>query len=110
MSLDVTFFVRKPIVCPKCGDVVYKVDVDAVSSGGKGWYPILEDLGYYVPFEQRTEENDWYGKDMTLTEQQAREMRRKIRQTNGLYNADKIITLLATALCDVYEVAVNADW
>lgn len=110
MSLDIGFLVRKPIVCPKCGEVVHKVDVDAATSGGRGWYAILEDLGYYVPFEQRTEENDWYGKDMALTEQQVRQVYKKIRQAHGLYNVDAILALLAAALCDGNEVVVNADW
>lgn len=71
MGLDVRFIQRKKLVCPKCGEIVGHTDVNVVSCGGRGWYPLLESFGYYVPYEQRTEENDWYGKDMKLTAEQA---------------------------------------
>ena len=71
MGLDITFMRRKNIVCPKCGEIVGHTTVDSIDAGGRGWYPLLESIGYYVPYEQRTEENDWYGKDMVLTDEQA---------------------------------------
>ena len=58
MSLDITFTRRKKIVCPKCGEVVGHNDLDTVDSGGRLWFPFLEQIGYYVPYDKRTEEND----------------------------------------------------
>ena len=35
------------------------VDIASTDSGGRLWYDFLERLGYYVPYEKRTKENDW---------------------------------------------------
>ena len=48
--------------------------VDCEDSGGYVWRSFLESIGYYVPIDERTEENDWCGKDMTLTDNQVDEM------------------------------------
>jgi hypothetical protein len=108
MSLDITFTRRKNIVCPKCGEVVGHTDVNCVGSGGRGWYPILESLGYYVPYEQRTDENNWYGKDMVLTEKQADELYQFVK--NDLYNSVGLRELIAAALYEKDSIVVNADW
>ena len=109
MSLDIRFTARKNILCPHCGEVVTTEDVDCVNSGGRGWYPILESLGYYVPYDQRTEENDWYGKDMVLADEQARAVREYIKR-NSVLCGREICGLIANALADGHEVVVNADW
>ena len=71
MSLDITFKELKPILCPHCGELVKKEETAAVDGSGRYWYPILEYLGYYVPYDKRTAADaDWYGKDMTLTGEQ----------------------------------------
>ena len=49
MSLDITFTMRQRTVCPKCGEVIGHMDLYSVSSGGRAWYPFLEEIGYYVP-------------------------------------------------------------
>lgn len=87
MSLDVRIKRRKDIVCPKCDEVVAYTDIDCVDGGGRPWYPFLESIGYYVPYEQRTEENNWYGKDMVLTD----------GQTKELYDFVKRINLMVTS-------------
>ena len=109
MGLDITFTRRKNFVCPKCGEVVGHTDVDCEYSGGRSWYPFLEKIGYYVPYEQRTEENDWYGKDMVLTNEQADEAYR-FAKDNVLYRANEVRSLIATALLEKDSIVINADW
>jgi len=111
MSLDIRFFARVTETCPHCGEVVGIKEYNHVDSGGRGWYPILEELGYYVPYEQRTEENDWYGKDMELTRKQAEKVYRFVREHQyDLYNSDEILGLIATTTFEEVAVVVNADW
>lgn len=109
MGLDITFTRGKNIVCPKCGEVVGHTDVDSVDAGGRGWYPLLESLGYYVPFEQRTEENDWYGKDMVLTEKQADEVY-EFAKKHDLYGAYLVRKMIAEAIYEKDRIVVNANW
>lgn len=109
MSLDIRFTQRKNIVCPKCGEIVTTIDVNRESSGGRVWYPFLEAIGYYVPYEQRTEENDWYGKDMVLTKEQAEYAYRFVREAE-VYDRKMVSMLIAEALFDNNDIVVNADW
>lgn len=109
MGLDITFTHRKNIVCPKCGEIVGYNDVDCVDTGGRCWYPILEDIGYYVPYEQRTEENDWYGKDMVLTEDQADKVYQFARE-HDLYDSYLLQKMIANAIYEKDSIVVNADW
>ena len=109
MGLDISFIRRKKIVCPKCGEIVCQTDVDCVDAGGRGWYPILESIGYYVPREQLTEENDWCGKDMVLTEEQADEIFR-FAVDNDIWGSYLVQKLIAEALYENNSVVVNADW
>ena len=109
MGLDITFSQRKNIDCPKCGEIIGHTDVSYVDGGGRGWYPFLESIGYYVPYEQRTEENDWYGKDMVLTDEQADELYR-FAQSHDLYGSDGVLGLIAQARYVKDSIVVNADW
>lgn len=109
MSLDIRFTQRKNIVCPKCGEIVTTIDVNRESSGGSVWYPFLEAIGYYVPYEQRTEENDWYGKDMVLTEDQVTDAYKFVRQLDA-YGRERVLVMLADAMLGNGIVVVNADW
>lgn len=59
MGLDITVMERRDVRCPHCGEVITTVDVASTDSGGSLWYDFLEKLGYYVPYEKRTEEKDW---------------------------------------------------
>lgn len=110
MGLDITFTQRKKLVCPKCGEIVGHTDVKEVDAGGRGWYQLLESLGYYVPYDQRTEENDWYGKDMMLTAEQADEAFKFVRNNPELYDADGVALLIASARYENDDIVVNADW
>lgn len=109
MGLDITFSRRKKVVCPHCGTVVTHTTEESYCSGGRVWYPILESLGYYVPYDQRTEENDWYGKDMELTAEQAMEAYRFVRK-NDIYDGNEIANLIAAAIFENDSVVVNANW
>ena len=110
MGLDITLTQRKKLVCPKCGEIVGHTDVYEVDCGGRGWYPFLESIGYYVPYEQRTEENDWYAKDMVLTADQADELFQFARKNDGLYDADRVCVLISSARYEKDDVVINADW
>ena len=109
MGLDIRFAQRKKIICPKCGEIIGYTDVDVVDGSGRGWYPFLESIGYYVPYEQRTEENNWYGKDMVLTEAQADEAY-QFAKKNDLYGSYLVQKLIAEAIYERNSVVVNADW
>jgi len=109
MSLDICFKELRPVVCPRCGEVVKHKVIACEIGGGSAWYPILEAIGYYVPYERRTEENDWYGKDMMLTKQQAEDTYRFIKNHAGIYGYDAS-GLIADALLNGNTVSVNADW
>ena len=109
MSLDIRFTQRKNIVCPKCGEIVTTIDVQCESSGGSVWYPFLESIGYYVLYEQRTADNDWYGKDMVLTEDQVVDAYRFVK-THDMYGMSRILTMLSMAIVEKDIVVVNADW
>lgn len=109
MGLDIRFTRRKKIVCPRCGEIVGHTDEETIAGGGRGWYPFLESIGYYVDYEQRTEENDWYGKDMVLTNKQVEEVY-CFAQQHDLYGTHGLPNLLAVALYENDDVVVNADW
>ena len=54
-------------------------------------------------------ENDWYGKDMVLTEEQAKQLADFVSD-NHPYNARDIECLVAMALLHGNKVVINADW
>ena len=109
MSLDITIKERKEFRCPDCGRLVTTKYIDEEYSGGREWYNFLEPIGYYVPYEKRTEENDWYGEDMVLTEEQAKQLADFVFD-NQPYNARYIVCLVARALMRGNRVVINADW
>ena len=109
MSLDITIKERKEFRCPDCGRLVTTQDIDAVSSGGSEWYDFLQGVGYYVEDDNPTEENDWYGEDMALTEEQAKQLADFVSDKHP-YNARDVECLVARALMWENKVAINADW
>lgn len=109
MGLDIRFAQRRIKYCPHCGEVVGTEDVRFANGGGRSWYTVLESIGYYAPYDQRTEENDWYGKDMVLTAEQAKEIYHFIGK-HDVYCHDDIRGLIATALFENDSVVINADW
>jgi hypothetical protein len=109
MGLDIRFIRRKKIVCPRCGEIVGHTDEDCIDGGGRGWYPFLESIGYYVDYDLRTEENDWYGKDMVLTEKQADELY-QFAKKHDLYGSYLVTKMIAEAIYENDSIVVNADW
>ena len=109
MSLDITIKERKEFRCPDCGRLVTTQDIDAVSSGGSEWYDFLQGVGYYVEDDNPTEEEDWYGEDMVLTEDQAKQLAQFVSDYQPTYY-DDIEVLVARALLHGNKVIINADW
>ena len=109
MSLDITIKERKEFRCPDCGRLVTTQDIGAECSSGRVWYDFLQVVGYYVEDDNQTEENDWYGKDMVLTEEQAKQLADFVSD-NPLYNDQNIECLVARALLHGNKVVINADW
>jgi hypothetical protein len=106
MGLDVTFRQKRKIICPDCGKVVDYHDINAVNTGGRAWYPFLEAIGYYVP---DADHDEWYGKDMILTAEQAHRAYEFARDEE-VYNWHEVVGMIAVALCEKDAVAINADW
>ena len=109
MSLDITFSQYKRLVCPKCGEVVGSKEIKTVYSGGRSWYGFLRSIGYCVPHDKRTEENDWYGKDMELTAEQTRYAYR-YAQEQVVHNWDEVCGLIAISVFDDDYIVINANW
>ena len=109
MGLDITLKERKEFHCPDCGRLVTTRDIDAEYSCGRVWYGFLESVGYYVPYENRTEGNGWYGEDMILAEEQAKQ-RADFVSGKHPYNARDVECLVARALLHGNKVVINADW
>ena len=109
MSLDITIKERKEFRCPDCGRLVTTQDIDAECSGGRVWYDFLQGVGYYVEDDNQTEEEDWYGKDMVLTEEQAKQLADFV-SNNHPYNYHDIELLVVRTLMNGNKVVINADW
>ena len=109
MGLDITIKERKEFRCPDCGRLVTTQDIDAEYSCGRVWYDFLESVGYYVEGDNLTEENDWYGKDMVLTEEQAKQLYDFVSD-NLPYRWVAIKNLIASAMPHGDKVVINADW
>ena len=109
MSLDITIKERKEFRCTDCGKLVTTQDIDEVSSSGRVWYDFLHGVGYYVEDDNPTEENDWYGKDMVLTEEQAKQLAQFVYDYQPT-DYGGIEVLVARALMHGNKVVINADW
>lgn len=109
MSLDITIKERKELCCPDCGRLVTAQDIGAEWSGGRVWYNFLKSIGYYVPYEKRTDENDWYGLDMALDEKQAKQLAQFVSDYLPS-NYSEIEDLVARALLHGNKVVINANW
>ena len=109
MSLDITIKERKEFRCPDCGKLVTTQYIDEVSSSGRVWYDFLQGVGYYVEGDNPTEENDWYGKDMVLNEEQEKQLADFVSD-NLPYNWVATNNLIASAMLHGNKVVINADW
>lgn len=109
MGLNITVMEYKDIRCPRCGEVVNTVEVYGTDSNGSLWCDFLERLGYYVPYEKRTKKNDWYGKDMVLDNEQAKQLV-DYAVKKEVYNWDGVERVVTEALAHGNKVVINADW
>ena len=109
MSLDITIKERKEFRCPDCGRLVTTQDIYAEDSGGRVWYDFLQSVGYYVEDDNWNEGNDWYGEDMVLTEEQAKQLAQFVSDYQPT-DYDDIEVLVARALLHGNKVVINADW
>ena len=109
MSLDITIKERQEFRCPDCGRLVTTQDSGAECSSGRVWYDFLQGVGYYVEGDNLTEENDWYGKDMVLTEEQEKQLADFVSD-NLPYHWVAINNLIASAMLHGNKVVINADW
>lgn len=66
-------------------------------------------INYYVPYEKRTKENDWYGKDMVLDNEQAKQLA-DYAVKKEVYNWDGVEWIVTEALAHGNKVVINADW
>ena len=109
MSLDITIKERKEFRCPDCGRLVTTKYIDEECSSGRVWYDFLQSVGYYVEDDNPTEEKDWYGEDMVLTEEQAKRLADFVSEYQPYY-AKSIYGLVARALMHGNKVVINANW
>lgn len=110
MGLDIRFKTQEPIICPHCGETVDYKTIDETNSGGRVWYEFLENIGYYVPDEKRTNETPGkYDEDMVLSIDQIKTLR-KFLKTHDIYKHGDIDRMALKALVDKQSMIVNADW
>lgn len=97
--------------CPHCGKPIRGTILDYEDSGGRAWREYLEKIGYYVPYEIREKEpeRDFYGKDMTLTSEQAKDLVTFARE-HDVYGWVSIGRLVDCATENGDFVVINADW
>lgn len=109
MGLDITISERKEHRCPNCGTSVGYTDVASTDSSGRAWYEFLENVGYCVPYDKRTEEKDWNCLDMVLDNEQAKQLV-DYAVKKEVYNWDSVERVVATALMHENKVVINANW
>lgn len=111
MGLDIIVKRCDVANCPHCGNPIRGTIRDYVNSGGRSWGEYLQDIGYYAPYEIREKEpeRDFYGKDMTLTSEQAMDLA-NFERKHELYNWASIAALVDHAIENGDFVVINADW
>lgn len=111
MGFDITISRCDVAKCPHCGKPIRGTIRDFVDSGGRSWGEYLEKIGYYAPYEIREKEpeRDFYGKDMTLTTEQAKDLATFAR-TYDVYGRAYICAMVEDALVDGDFIIINANW
>ena len=109
MIPDIMISERKEYRCPNCGISVGYTDIASTDSGGRAWYEFLENVGYCVPYDKRTEEKDWNCLDMVLDNEQAKQLA-DYAVKKEVYNWDGVERVVATALMHENKVVINANW
>ena len=111
MGLDITVCRCHAEKCPHCGKPFGETIREQVDSCGRVWTEYLEKIGYYVPYEIREKEpeRDFYGKDMTITAEQAKDLATFARE-HDVYGWGSIEMLVDCAIENGDFVVINADW
>jgi hypothetical protein len=111
MGFDITVSRYDVGKCPHCGKPIKGTMQDYEYSGGRVWKEYLEKIGYYVPYEIREKEpeRDFYGKDMTLTSEQAKDLVTFARE-HDVFGWVSIKMLVDCAIENGDFVVINADW
>lgn len=111
MGLDIVIRRCDVDKCPHCGKPIRGTIRDCEYSGGRSWGEYLEKIGYYAPYEIREKEpeRDFYGKDMTITSEQAKYLAIFARE-HELYNWASIAALVNRAIENGDFVVINANW
>ena len=111
MGFDITISRFDKAACPHCGKPIKGTCRDYIESGGCTWKMYLEEIGYYVPYEIREKEpeRDFYGKDMTLTVEQAKKLAAFAR-VRDVHNWVSIVALVDCAAENGDFVVINASW
>ena len=113
MGLDIRISRAKPIYCPHCGELVTYRAVDTVDGSGSSWYEFLESIGYYKPYVKGQQYNqDMYGMDMTLTDEQVNELSKFADKTElkDWYYITEVKDLIRSARINGDKIVINADW
>lgn len=105
MGLDITISERKEYRCPNCGIPVGHTDIVSIDSRGHAWDDFLKKLGYYASYE----EYDWYGEDMVLNNEQAKQLA-DYAVKKKVYNWDGVVWIVTEALAHGNKVVINANW
>lgn len=111
MGLNITVSRYDVGKCPHCGKPIKGTFRDYVVSGGRACKEYLEEIGYYAPYEirEKNPERDFYGKDMTLTAEQAK-LLAVFAKDHELYSWVSIVALVDYAIENGEFVVINADW
>ena len=111
MGFDITVIQCDLAKCQNCDEPIIGTIRDYVDSSGHVWKEYLEKIGYSVPYEIRKKEpeRDFYGKDMTLTTEQAKRLA-AFAKVYELYNWAIIAELVDCAIENGDFVVINADW
>lgn len=96
MGLDIRVKERKEIRCPDCGRVVDFRTLGCTTSAGREWYDFLGKIGYYIPFEE-------------ITEDQAKQLAAYAAEKQ-VYDYESVESVVAKALMHGNKVVINADW
>ena len=111
MGFDITVIQCDLAKCQNCDEPIIGTIRDYVDSSGRVWKEYLEKIGYYVPYEIREKEpeRDFYGKDMTLTSEQAKDLVTFARE-HDVFGWVSIKMLVDCAIENGDFVVINADW
>ena len=113
MGLDIRIYQMRPVYCSHCGELTAYKTVDAVDGSGSVWYEFLTSIGYYKPYVKGQQYNqDMYGMDMTLTDEQVNELSKFVDKTElkDWYYITEVKDLIESARIDGDKIVINADW